>query len=162
MIKSLATIIAGACIVAVSPSLLSGRAERLTQQGASVRTRLGVEVGRLAGVVGSPAMTIEKFDGKKVEARSTPVVRANAAWQLRVTLAAPVDPKLTVTVEGDDRGATLSAKNPSAIVAVGNAPCQRCEVELEWSFTLASPVKGGKKATVPTLPVIRYTAEPQQ
>jgi hypothetical protein len=152
--------LAVALIVAVAPRHLLGRGQQ-GQQGAAVPTRVGIHLGRLAGVVGATVMTIGESEGKKVEATSRPVVRSNTAWRLRVTLQQPVDPNLEVTVEGGDEAAvTLSARTPSAIVAVGRKACVHCEVPLEWHFVLAAPVTHGKKALPPALPIVLYTAEP--
>ncbi|MCX5760300.1 MAG: hypothetical protein NTW72_02145 [Gemmatimonadetes bacterium] len=164
---------------------------------ATVRTSVGIQQGRLAGVVGdaplvfgptgggeengegkSERKNLGKNEGKNegksaskgetpssgsdpiVTATSTPVVRSNTSWRLRVTLVAPMDPALVVKVTAKDgKAVELSGKAMSAVVAEGATRCARCEVRLGWQFVFATEPKG-KKATPRVIPVIRYSAEP--
>ena len=162
---------------------------------ATVRTSVGIQQGRLAGVVGDAPLVFgptsggeengedkgkndskndSKNDGKNdrkgetassgsapiVTATSTPVVRSNTSWRLRVTLVAPLDPALVVKVTAKDgKAVELSGKAMSAVVAEGATRCARCEVRLGWQFVFAAEAKG-KKTSPRIIPVIRYSAEP--
>ncbi len=152
---------------------------------ATVRTSVGIQQGRLAGVVGDAPLVFgptgggeEKSEGKSerksdskgenggsgsdpiVTATSTPVVRSNTSWRLRVTLVAPLDPALVVKVTAKDgKAVELSGKAMSAVVAEGATRCSRCEVRLGWQFVFAAEPKG-KKTSPRVIPVIRYSAEP--
>ena len=93
-------------------------------------------------------------------ATSTPVVRSNTSWRLRVTLVAPLDPALVVKVTAKDgKAVELSGKAMSAVVAEGATRCARCEVRLGWQFVFA-PTPKGQKVPTHVIPVIRYSAEP--
>ncbi len=160
---------------------------------ATVRTSVGIQQGRLAGVVGDAPLVFgpasggeengegkseRKNEGKNegksdskgetpgsgsdpiVTATSTPVVRSNTSWRLRVTLVAPLDPALVVKVTArDGKAVELSGKAMSAVVAEGATRCARCEVRLGWQFVFA-PTPKGQKVPTHVIPVIRYSAEP--
>ncbi len=147
-----------AVYVAAALADVHGAQARRVQQGASVRTQVGISIGKMAGVLGQPAFTTIKTAGQNVTATSTPIVRANAAWQLSVALVPPVDPKLTVKVAAaGGKTLTLDAKTPSAVVATGAQACTRCAVTLAWTFQFGGT---GSSKTALTPPPINYTARP--
>lgn len=121
-------------------------------------TSVAVRQPVLVGLLESPSVTNTRVKGTSITGTSVARVRANAAWTLRVALAAPIDPTLTATFRiGKGAGTTLSGKTPEAVVTTGSTPCRACAVTLEWDFTYRAQ---GPRRPTPVVPRLQFTALP--
>lgn len=130
----------------------------------TVRTSLRLQLPPMAGVLGdAPLVVIPRVnDGKTVAATSTPIIRSNTAWRLRVTLIASADPTLVVRVAtADGRAVVMSGKATTAVVAESADRCARCAVRLDWVFTFSGSANA-KSGAPRILPGIAYSAEPRE
>lgn len=121
-----------------------------------VATHIGVKLPALIGVLANPPVLDVRTSGNSITGTTTTSVRANAPWQLTVSLVTPIDPSLTASFRiGKGRTTTLTAAAPTAVVTFGSGACLRCSVTVAWDFTYKA--KGSRKPVL-TVPKLLFEA----